>query len=695
MGRKLLGRNLLGKYRPIVLAITGFLICDLTVLALNLYSSTRAEANAVLLNFTRQARETAMEIPRLTADLRVLELSDTRLDSAAADDLRKAVASFSRALLVLRDGGEAEDEQGNRFYVEPLRSEDARKRLEDISVHWADPKEHFDTILKQPSFQGNDINEMYSYATLFSETLYDSSTALIADAQKQVGRATRRLQLAQIGGFSLALINFVYTMFMSLRSLVANDRRLLQAQQETEEILANVREGLFLLDARLCIGGKYSASMQEIFREPIAPGADFLAILGRMVPPATLESARDYLQLLFGDRVKEALVQSLNPLSEVEVQAGTQSRFLSFQFNRVIDGGAISHLLVTVQDATSRVQLAAELQLAKSRARSELEVYLRLFGKDVSALRRFHDQARATLAQINDRLRAASERGVESYDSLVRAAFRGVHTIKGEAAALGLDLFEGLAHEFENELAQLRDRGKLGGEDMLKLTVRLDELFERLAILPPIIQRQAAAQPGLAPADPAAAEAAGFAGSIRALCERLARTQSKKVRLVADLAALTDAPEPLVRGLRELSLQLVRNAVSHGIETPQERLSASKPETGTVLLHCSRGESGVLEFSVRDDGRGLDPARIRAALLRDGRCSEQQLSTLSDREVIMKIFEPGFSTQAIADADSGRGVGLDIVNEAVRSLGGKLRLSSRPQQFTEFSVRFEAAVALS
>jgi len=693
MGRKLLGRNLLAKYRPIVLAITGFLICDLTVLALNLYSATRAEANAVLLNFTRQARETAMEIPRLTADLRVLELSDTRLDAAAADDLRKAVTSFSRILQVLRDGGEAEDEQGNRFRVESLRSEDARKRLEDISVHWAEPKEHFDTILKQPSFQGNDINEMYSYATLFSETLYDSSTALIADAQNEVRRATLRLQLAQIGGFSLALINFVYTIFMSLRSLVANDRRLLQAQQETEEILANVREGLFLLDPKLCVGGKYSASMQEIFREPIAPGADFLAILGRMVPPATLESARDYLQLLFGDRVKEALVQTLNPLSEVEVQAGAQSRFLSFQFNRVIEGGAISHLLVTVQDATSRVQLAAELQVAKSRARSELEVYLRLFGKDVSALRRFHDQARATLAQINDRLRAASERGVESYDSLVRMAFRGAHTIKGEAAAVGLDLFEALAHEFENELAQLRDRGKLGGEDMLKLTVRLDELFERLAILPPIIQRQAAIQPGTTPA--ADAEAAGFAGSIRALCERLARSQGKKVRLVADLAALSDAPEPLVRQLRELSLQLVRNAVSHGIETPQERLGAGKPETGTVLLHCARSDDESLEFSVRDDGRGLEPGRIRAALLRDGRCSEQQLGTLSDREVVMKIFEPGFSTQAAADADSGRGVGLDIVNEAVRSLGGKLRLSSRPQQFTEFSIRVEAATAMS
>jgi len=137
-------------------------------------------------------------------------------------------------------------------------------------------------------------------------------------------------------------------------------------------------------------------------------------------------------------------------------------------------------------------------------------------------------------------------------------------------------------------------------------------------------------------------------------------------------------------------LQLARNAVAHGIEAPDERARLAKPETGCLQVRLSRVEDDEYELVLRDDGRGLDPAAIRAQLCAGGRYSAAQLEELDDRQIMLKIFEPGFSTAAPAGRDAGRGVGLDLVNDKIGRLGGHLRLASQPGRYTEFAVRFSA-----
>ena len=89
--------------------------------------------------------------------------------------------------------------------------------------------------------------------------------------------------------------------------------------------------------------------------------------------------------------------------------------------------------------------------------------------------------------------------------------------------------------------------------------------------------------------------------------------------------------------------------------------------------------------------RGIVPAHIRSELERSGRYSSAALAAMDDREVVMKIFEPGFSTASSAGIDAGRGVGMDLVKERVSRLGGQLKLASRPNEFTSFALRFAAA----
>src|SRR4030095_11548538 len=110
----------------------------------------------------------------------------------------------------------------------------------------------------------------------------------------------------------------------------------------------------------------------------LAPGQDFFALLQPLLGEKALADARDYVQLLFAPHVKEALVQGINPLSEVEAQVRNRlgqeaTRHLSFHFNRVQEGGSVRHLLVTVQDISARIELQQKLETERQRSRKEFE----------------------------------------------------------------------------------------------------------------------------------------------------------------------------------------------------------------------------------------------------------------------------------------------------------------------------------
>ncbi|ADO68675.1 hybrid sensor histidine kinase/response regulator [Stigmatella aurantiaca] len=157
----------------------------------------------------------------------------------------------------------------------------------------------------------------------------------------------------------------------------------------------------------------------------------------------------------------------------------------------------------------------------------------------------------------------------------------------------------------------------------------------------------------------------------------VARGAGKQVRLEVDGGAL-ELDRSLLQGLREPLLHLVRNAVAHGLEGPEERRRAGKPEEGRVTL-AARLSGGRVQVSVEDDGRGLDLEAIRAqARARGWEVPED--SAIAAR----LIFQPGLSTASKVTAVSGRGVGLDVVRSQVESLRGSVDVAFRPGEGTRF-----------
>ncbi len=168
----------------------------------------------------------------------------------------------------------------------------------------------------------------------------------------------------------------------------------------------------------------------------------------------------------------------------------------------------------------------------------------------------------------------------------------------------------------------------------------------------------------------------------------LARSLGRDVKVTVD-AGDTHLDRRIIQALEEALLHVVRNAVDHGIEMPQERLSAGKPQRGLIRLEAA-AEGDRVRIVVADDGRGIDPEHILETALRRGDLAAEIASNLSADEALQLLFRPGFSTREEASETSGRGIGLDAVAANVQAIGGDLGIESLPGEGTAVSVHVPA-----
>lgn len=152
-----------------------------------------------------------------------------------------------------------------------------------------------------------------------------------------------------------------------------------------------------------------------------------------------------------------------------------------------------------------------------------------------------------------------------------------------------------------------------------------------------------------------------------------------------DRTILDEISDPLVH--------LVRNSVDHGIELPDDRKKAGKSEAGHIKLSARREKNNVI-IEIEDNGKGIDVEVIKRKAIEKGLLSSSDAEDLSEEEIRMLIFAPGFSTKDVATEISGRGVGMDAVKTAVEKLGGKVRVYSRKGEFTRVRIDLPPTVAI-
>jgi two-component system, chemotaxis family, sensor kinase CheA len=164
----------------------------------------------------------------------------------------------------------------------------------------------------------------------------------------------------------------------------------------------------------------------------------------------------------------------------------------------------------------------------------------------------------------------------------------------------------------------------------------------------------------------------------------LARHVGKQVKLELE-GVETRVDKRIIEEIKDPLLHIIRNAIDHGIETPEERQSKGKPSRAIICLKgYQRGDNIIIE--VTDDGRGLDLEAIKKTAVRRGIIQEEELANFSTEQIKSLIFTPGFSTRTEVTEISGRGIGLDVVRANVERLKGRIEIESVPNQGCEFRI---------
>ena len=484
--------------------------------------------------------------------------------------------------------------------------------------------------------------------------------------------------------------------------------------QQMRQILGTVQEGFLLVGRDEKVAAEYSDWVKSLFGPVDIAGQPFDRLLALLLGEEKASLGREYVLTLFDPNVMERWVADINPLKKVEAELNGTLRHLAFRFVRSRRDGRIDRILVRIEDQSREVELARELEAQEIKARERVDLVFALLSVDPDSLAAFLTSLDTGLALVGRQL-ASPELSTER----LRAVARTLHAIKGEAGLLGLMRLARELHSFEDLLLEVRAaadpltrKPALAARlaDFAQLATEIRTTLEQLGRLGKIGNKAAATQaaPTLAAATVAAPPArpenaveapapetrtAAPAPPSRLLIlsrqvEELAQRLGKEARFLCRVSD-EDIPIEYRPAVEKALVQLARNSLVHGLESPEERRQLGKPPAGTLQLALrSHPAHAQLELVFQDDGRGLELDKIRR------RAEALGLQGLGPAELPGLIFHPGFSTADEQTLEAGRGVGLDLVKAEVEALGGRIVAHSRPGAFCAFQILLPALPGL-
>ncbi len=679
----------LGKYRDLVLLIAVFVLIDASVSAINIYTSHQIEADASRINAAGQMRAAAQQLTKglLTLDMEFRARQPTQSSQA---EISEARLSFLDAQKVLQ--GKPGQVIGGGF-LEPVALQGKiTDELAQISQVWAPIDREVAPLLVSDNFEAETLSAAVSKAVTRNNRLTQLANDLGQSLEELAQQKTSTMRTIQILAICLAFLNFCFIVFKFIARLSSSDHEAAQARLETERIMGSVREGLFLLTRERTVGGQRSASLDKIFGDQLKPGDNFHQVISRICRLENAEAAEHYIDVLFNRKIKQALLEQLNPLKEIELINANKQRkgttFVSFEFDQIREDNEVVALLVSIFDVSDEVRLARELANAESRAKGEIDLLLGVLDHNPETVAEFLQSARRNLQLINQELQGIQP-ALQSYPQLVNRIARTLHSLKGEAGTLGCNSITLEIHEFEVLLTPLRGRPSIQGDDLIPVAVALSRLLAEIAKVDRIINRIRQHVAGRSNTEKVVDPLWETLQGIEKFALKVAEDLNKKVRIETAAPRLNQVPPHLANILKQAVPQLIRNAIAHGIETPQEREQQGKTSTGLVRVELSHEADGTLTMTVHDDGRGISASHLRTVLVARNLKTPEEVAEMSDDQVVAMLFEPGFSSLDQAHIHAGRGEGLGVVKDALREIDGRLRISSRVNSYTRFIMQLK------
>jgi signal transduction histidine kinase len=498
----------------------------------------------------------------------------------------------------------------------------------------------------------------------------------------------------------------------------------------TDAILKSSVQGMFLLDAKDKVQPQVSASLAAMFRRQDFSNVSFDKLLTPLVSAKTLSAVRAFMTRLF-DTVLPFDASQPDPLQDVEVRRvmpdGTfETAHYSFDFHAVDSGREPRAWLVRVTDITARVQQQRELEDLRTHMQTQGEILRTVLKSGGARFGAFLQRTDAAMKTINGVLKKPA-READAFRSKLEETLEEVDRVRRDAAALKLTGLEAAARLLEDSLQELRSRGALSGSDFLPLAVKLDQLYGQFAqlrslstqsgplveaeeespeslmtengtqiieapkFLAQMAQKAPASHKSATPKAHRMAPAGSLDSTLSALTDLVAQEYKKTV--VLECIGIQLVPPRYQATIKNVAIQLIRNAVMHGVESSAARISGGKPAHGTLHLEFKALPDQSFELHFQDDGCGLDPERGRATAVAKGLLNAEAASRLRDRQAIKLIFKSGYTTLESAPGEAPHGSGMSLVRRYVHEAGGKIALATLLGHETRFKVTLPAVAA--
>lgn len=713
-----------GRYRGLILSMSLFMALIFILLAFTFYASNVLERNSTLANATHWVANDTQSLIKDIFDMQLSYGEDitsphmktvlSRLDTTSK--------SIESTLTAIENAGIYHDSHGDAYQLPKVTDAGAIAQLKVAREQWNALKPRVEAYLAVAGDITADSSASLrlagEQAKISSLAMNDALLELTTTVTRTAKTEAANIRTIQLIGVGAILAYFAVFILIVLRRLRESDAEIEAARQETTEIMQTVNTGLFLLDRDLNIGQQHSKALTSIIGTDRLGGENLTTVLRNRISDKDLDTTQKFINQLYNPRVKEKLVDSLNPLNKVMIQYESENginenRYLDFKFSRVYEGENIARILVNVNDISDAVRLEQRLEQERAQNDMQIEMLTTILNVNPTVISEFIDNAHKHIEKMNNTLKNPGSSQFELQNK-TKSLYREMHSLKGEASALKLHSFTKIASEAENKLHALQNQATLSGNDFLPLTVHLDELLSLSNTITGLGERintvarnmmnyghqvvGAKTQEDYLRSETTrtteqqetvnAEEELGV--YLEQFAQDIAERQGKLVQLDTQGLEGQKIPTRLKTVTKELSVQLLRNAIVHGIGSPTVRVQNGKNEMGTVKVmvktHAGDNKSDFI-FSIEDDGKGIDYEAIRQRIMAKGTYTKDEVYAFEKSRLLNILFSSGFSTKDQADEDAGRGVGLDIVKDRVKEFGGKINVQSEEGQFCRFVIK--------
>ena len=675
----------LSRYRGLIISIGIFvvLLAGLLFYASNI--SSEIEEDSIQSYVTAEMGNSYGELLENVQMLKLNTHQDPKspLVQGALKRAKESEDVFSRSLQATAKGGDYVSIDGRQYLVDASDKGEKKALMAEMVKKWKESKPIVDAYFKSANDPAADaalVNSALLSLQNNNARFTEITNFLLANKRAKLEERTILLKNVEIFGIVGAVLYLTLFLTYFIRKLLTADKLADEAKKETTEIMDTVTTGLFLLDKDLNIGSQYSKQLESLIGQKNVGGKNLLDVLAGFIDTKDLNTTNDFVAQLYNPRTKERLIASLNPLIRQKVHVDGNERFLDFNFRRVYHGKAITRVLANVEDVTYAVLIEQKTVQEREQNDVQREMLSTILQADRDSLNDFINNTKQRIQSINSVLKVQDESGMSLYEK-VNAIYREVHSMKGEASALKLSGFTNMAENFEANLNRLKQMPRLSGENFLGLAVQLEELIRLSHTIEDLLAKIGGAAPAVQP-------------DTRVIAPQT--TRNRYADFVADIAkrnkkeaAFTysglesTGNKQMDRVITEIAIQLLRNAVVHGIEKPEIRNQRGKLSVGHVHMGLKyHGDRFVLTFE--DDGNGFDYDAIAQKAVNLGRYTAEEAAKLDRQALVSLLFTPGFSTADDSTEDAGRGVGLDIIKDRIVSLNGTVNVASRPHGYTRF-----------